>query len=226
MQNQKLETMDDNRIKLILVDDHLIVRDGIKALLEGNEHFEIIGEADSGSHFFALIKTHIPDVVLLDINLPDISGIEITKKLASEYPDIKVVVLSMYNTEDYIFNAVKAGAKAYLPKTTNRKELQEAVITVSKGDEYFSQAISNVILRSFIQQAKNDESRKDNQLTSRETEILKLFAEGLSNTEIADQLFISVRTVESHKNHIMQKLELKSTVDLIKFAIKNNIIEI
>ncbi len=221
-----MDTSDENKIKLILVDDHLIVRDGIKALLEGDERFKIIGEADSGSHFFALIKTHKPDIVLLDINLPDISGIEITKKLASEYPEIKVVVLSMYNTEDYIFNAVKAGTKAYLPKTTNRSELQEAVVAVHKGEEYFSQAISNVILRSFIQQAKNEDSRKGNELTTRETEILKLFAEGLSNSEIADQLFISVRTVESHKNHIMQKLELKSTVDLIKFAIRNNIIEI
>lgn len=217
---------DENKIKLMLVDDHLIVRDGIKALLSGDEKFEIIGEADSGSHFFALLKTKVPDVVLLDINLPDTSGIEITKKLASDYPDIKVVVLSMYNSEDYIFNAVKAGAKAYLPKTTNRRELQEAVVAVYRGEEYFSQSISNVILRSFIQQAKNEENGKGNQLTTRETEILKLFAEGSSNTEIADQLFISVRTVESHKNHIMQKLELKSTVDLIKFAIKNNIIEI
>lgn len=215
-----------SKIKLILVDDHQIVRDGIKALLEGEARFDIIGEADTGSMFFALIKTHKPDIVLLDINLPDISGIEITKKLAHEYPDIKVVVLSMYNTEDYIFNAVKAGAKAYLPKTTTRRELQDAVITVYNGEEYFSQAISNVILRSFIQQAKNEDRRKDNALTSRETEILKLFAQGLSNTEIANQLFISVRTVESHKNHIMHKLELKSTVDLIKFAIRNNIIEI
>lgn len=216
----------EKKLKLILVDDHLIVRDGIKALFSGNEKFDIIGEADSGSHFFALIKTHVPDVVLLDINLPDMSGIDITKKLASDYPEIKVVVLSMYNTEDYIFNAVKAGAKAYLPKTTNRRELQDAVIAVYRGSEYFSQSISNVILRSFIQQAKNEDSGRGSQLTTRETEILKLFAEGSSNTEIADQLFISVRTVESHKNHIMHKLELKSTVDLIKFAIKNNIIEI
>lgn len=221
-----MKNIEQNTIKLILVEDHLIVRDGIKALLSGNEKFEIIGEADSGSHFFALLKSQVPDVVLLDINLPDMSGIEITKKLAAGYPNIKVVVLSMYNTEDYIFNAVKAGAKAYLPKTTNRAELQEAVISVYRGEEYFSQSISNVILRSFIQQAKSEVNGRGNQLSVRETEILKLFAEGSSNTEIADQLFISVRTVESHKNHIMHKLELKSTVDLIKFAIKNNIIEI
>lgn len=210
----------------MLVDDHLIVRDGIKALLTGVEEFEVIGEADSASHFFALLKSRVPDVVLLDINLPDISGIEITKRLKTDYPETGVLILSMYNTEDYIFNAIRAGAKAYLPKTTNRKELEEAVNAVYRGEEYFSHSISNIILRSFIRQAKDVESGKDNHLTVRETEILRLFAGGLSNQEIADQLFISVRTVESHKNHIMQKLELKSTVDLVKFAIRNNIIEI
>lgn len=217
---------EENKITLMLVDDHLIVRDGIKALLTGVERFEVIGEADSASHFFALLKSRVPDVVLLDINLPDISGIEITRRLKTDYPETGVLILSMYNTEDYIFNAIRAGAKAYLPKTTNRKELEEAVNAVYRGEEYFSHSISNIILRSFIRQAKDEESGKDNRLTVRETEILRLFAEGLSNQEIADQLFISVRTVESHKNHIMQKLELKSTVDLVKFAIRNNIIEI
>jgi DNA-binding NarL/FixJ family response regulator len=132
----------------------------------------------------------------------------------------------MYNSEDYIFNAIRAGAQAYLPKTTNRLELEEAVNAVYEGREYFSSSISNVILKSFIRQAKNEDNKTEISLTVRETEILKMFAEGKSNPEIADQLFISVRTVESHKNHIMQKLELKTTVDLIKFAIKNKIIEI
>jgi len=213
-------------IRLILVDDHLIVRDGIKSLLSGVERFEIVGEADSGSYLFALLKTIVPDVILLDINLPDISGIEITKRLKLEYPQVGVLILSMYNTEDYIFNAIRAGAKSYLPKTTNRQELEAAVCAVYRGEEYFSQSISNIILRSFIQQAQSPDEKKEDQLTAREIEILRLFAEGMTNTEIADQLFISVRTVESHKNHIMQKLELKSTVDLIKFAIKNKIIEI
>lgn len=221
-----MESENERKIKLILVEDHLIVRDGIKSLLSGVERFEVVGEAESGVHFFALLKTIVPDVVLLDINLPGMSGIEITKKLKAEHPQIGVLILSMYNTEDYIFNAIRAGAKSYLPKTTNRQELEAAVNAVYRGEEYFSQAISNVILRSFIQQAQTENDKKDSQLTTRETEILRLFAEGMSNQEIAEKLFISVRTVESHKNHIMQKLELKSTVDLIKFAIKNKIIEI
>lgn len=221
-----MENVAEPKIRLILVDDHLIVRDGIKSLLSGVERFEIVGEADSGSYLFALLKTVVPDVILLDINLPDISGIEITKRLKVEYPQVGVLILSMYNTEDYIFNAIRAGAKSYLPKTTNRQELEEAVCAVYRGEEYFSQSISNIILRSFIQQAQGQDEKKEDQLTAREIEILRLFAEGMANAEIADQLFISVRTVESHKNHIMQKLELKSTVDLIKFAIKNKIIEI
>jgi DNA-binding NarL/FixJ family response regulator len=215
-----------DKIKLILVDDHLIVRDGIKSLLAGVENFTVIGEADSASHFFSLLKTKLPDVVLLDINLPDISGIEISKQLKQEYPQIGVVILSMYNSEDYVFNALRAGARAYLPKTTNREELEEAVNAVYQGREFFSHSISNIILRSFVQQAKSDATKNGAQLTKRETEILRLFAEGMMNMEIAEKLFISVRTVESHKNHIMQKLELKTTVDLIKFAIKNKIIEI
>jgi len=218
--------MMENKIKIVLVEDHLIVRDGIKSLLSGVENFDVIGEADSASYLFALLKSVQPHVILLDINLPDISGIEITKQLRKEYPEIAVLILSMYNSEDYIFNAVRAGARAYLPKTTTRKELQEAVETVFEGGEYFSSSISNVILKSFIRQAKSDHDKKEESLTTRETEILRLFAEGLTNPEIAEKLFISVRTVESHKNHIMQKLELKTTVDLIKFAIKNKIIEL
>jgi DNA-binding NarL/FixJ family response regulator len=213
-------------IKLVLVDDHLIVRDGIKSLLSGIGSFEVTGEADTGKQLFTLLKFLTPDVILLDINLPDMSGIEIAKKLRSDRPEIGVIILSMYNSEEYIFNAIRAGAKSYLPKTTSKKELEDAVNSVYRGEEYFSHSISNVILRSFIRQAKNENNTSDNKLTTRETEILKLFAEGFSNTVIAEKLFISVRTVESHKNHIMQKLELKTTVDLIKFAIKNKFIEI
>jgi two-component system response regulator NreC len=133
----------------------------------------------------------------------------------------------MYTNEDFVFNAIKAGAKGYLPKNTTRKELFEAVNTIYNGEEYFSESISNIILKSYIKKAKTDENNeKKEALSIREIEILRLFAQGTTNQEIADKLFISIRTVESHKNHIMQKLALKTTVDLIKFAIKNKIVEI
>lgn len=215
------------KIKVLLVDDHAIVRDGIKALISAEE-IEVINEASSASEFFSLLKIEQPDIAILDISLPDTSGIEIAKRLSTEYPKIKVIILSMHLNEDFIFNAVKAGAMAYLPKNTNRKELINAIQQVAAGEEYFSEPVSNIILKSYVKKVKTDEEIRtgDKALSKRELEILKLFAEGKSNKDIADSLFISSRTVESHKNHIMHKLELKSTVELIKFAIKNNIIEI
>jgi len=216
----------NSQIHIILVDDHQVVRDGIKSLLSACQEAEVIAEADSGAALFDLLRQHQPDIILLDIGLPDISGIEITRRLREEYPKIGVLILSMYNSEAYIFNALKAGAMGYLPKTTTRAELTEAVRQVHKGHEYFAPSISNIILKSFVRQSRNDSDSDQQKLTQRETEILRLFAEGKTNPEIADALFISVRTVESHKNHIMQKLELKTTVDLIKFAIRSKIIEI
>ncbi len=218
-----------DKIKITLIDDHQIVRDGIRALLESIENIEVIGEASSVKEFLENNKSVQPDILITDIAMPEISGIELTKMINENEntKNIKVLILSMFTNEDFIFNAIKAGAKGYLPKNTNRNELFEAIKTIYNGEEYFSESISNIILKSYIRKAKSyEQSEKKETLSSRETEILKLFAQGLSNQEIADKLFISIRTVESHKNHIMQKLELKSTVDLIKFAIKNKIIEI
>jgi DNA-binding NarL/FixJ family response regulator len=213
----------------MLVDDHQIVRDGIKALLESLDNVQVIGEASNVAELLVKLETSHPDIIVTDISMPDISGIELTK-IINENPDyngIKVLILSMFTNEDFIFNAIKAGAKGYLPKNTTRRELFDAVNTIYNGDEYFSESISNIILKSYIKKAQGDEQAdKKEALSVRETEILKHFAEGMANQEIADKLFISIRTVESHKNHIMQKLELKSTVDLIKFAIKNKIVEI
>ncbi len=215
-------------IKVLIVDDHTIVRDGIKALLSGQDDIRIESEASSGRDLLSLLKTSHPDLILLDISLPDYSGIELCEIVRREYPVIQVLFLSMYNTEEYIFNAIKAGAQGYLPKNISQSELLLAIRTVSQGTEYFSESISNIILKSYIKKAKDKEPESlnpENSLSKRELEILKLFAEGFPNPEIAEKLFISTRTVESHKNHIMQKLNLKSTVDLVKFAIKHQIIE-
>lgn len=215
------------KINIVLVDDHQVVRDGVKSLLSEFQDIKIVGEADSAQSLFQVLNSSLlPDVIILDINLPDQSGIELTRQLKQKFPSIKVLILTMYNSEEYIFNAIKAGASGYLPKTANRAELIGAVRQAAQGNEYFAGTISNIILKSYIRQAKQDNEASDQKLTPRETEILRLFAGGKSNPEIADELFISVRTVESHKNHIMQKFELKTTVDLIKFAIRCKIIEI
>ena len=215
------------KIKLILVDDHQLVRTGIANLLSGEPGFEIIGEASESREMFDLLRQLQPDIAVLDIALPGMSGIEITKKLHNDYPGIRILILSMHTSEEFIFNAINSGARGYLPKNTSRRELIEAIYAIHRGEEYFAESISNVILKSYIKKAKShstDDENKEGLLSKRELEVLKLFAEGMTNQEIADKLFISIRTVESHKNHIMARLELKTTVDLVKFAIRNNIV--
>ena len=213
------------KIRLILVDDHQLVRTGIANILAGETGFEIIGEAADAKELFDLLKHSQPDIAILDIALPGMSGIEITKKLHNDFPGIRILILSMHTSEEFIFNAINSGARGYLPKNTSRKELIEAIYAINRGEEYFAESISNVILKSYIKKAKSDshdQDDKENLLSKRELEVLRLFAEGMTNQEIADKLFISIRTVESHKNHIMARLELKTTVDLVKFAIRNN----
>ena len=218
------------KIKLILVDDHQLVRDGIKALLHGTEDIEIIGEASCGKELFELLKTQKPDLLIIDISLPEISGIEITRKICNDFPGIRVLMLSMYNSEDFILNSIKAGAKGYLPKNTSRNELLEAIYAIHSGEDFFSESVSKLMLKSYVRMATEDDEKSPEKsnlaLTSREIEVLKLYVEGFINKEISDKLDISIRTVETHKNHIMRKLELKSTVEMVKFAIRNKIVEI
>jgi DNA-binding NarL/FixJ family response regulator len=218
-----------SKIRIFLVDDHQLVRDGIKALLVSAEDLTILGEASSGKECFEKIAVEAPDILILDISLPDTNGIEITKRITAEYPHTRVLILSMYTSEDFIFNSVKAGARGYLPKNTSREELLSAIHAIYEGEEFFSDSISRIMLKSYVRKAKEDDLATQGgpiPLTTREIEILKLFAEGFINKEISDQLDISIRTVETHKNHIMKKLELKSTVELIKYAIRNKIVEI
>jgi len=214
-----------NTIKILIVDDHQIVRDGLVSLLSDSPDIEIIGEASGYSKLNELLGMKKPDIIVMDISMPDKSGIEISEIISAEYPEIKILVLSMYLNEDFIINALKAGAKGYLPKNTTKKELLEALNAIYNGEEYFSKPIADIIMKSYVKKIKeaDDISQRDNSLSSREIEILRLFVEGFTNAEIADKLFISQRTVESHKNHIMHKMGFKSTVEMVKFAIKNNI---
>jgi DNA-binding NarL/FixJ family response regulator len=216
-------------IRIFLVDDHQLVRDGIKALLISSGEISILGEASTGRECFEKISKEQPDILILDISLPDTTGIEITRKVSELYPGMRVLILSMYTDEDFIFNSVKAGARGYLPKNTSREELLEAIRTIYDGEEFFADSISKIMLRSYVRKAKEEDPSThwgSATLTGREIEILRLFAEGYINKEISDRLDISIRTVETHKNHIMKKLELKSGVDLIKYAIRNKIVEI
>jgi len=224
--------MSKKKIGIFLVDDHQIVRDGIKSLLHNAPEINISGEASSGKELLEKITNTETDIILMDISIPDISGIELTKQISKNYPDVKVLVLSMYMQEDFIVNAIAAGAKGYLPKNTTRHELLNAITKIYEGNEYYSDSISKIILENYISNVRKPKElepareKETDVLSSREKQILQMIIEGLSNQDIADKLFISIRTVESHKNHIMQKLGIKSLVELIKYAIRNNIAEI
>ena len=209
--------------EIILIDDHKIVRDGIRMLLESSDKNKIIGEYDSFTQFTDSQSKKIPDVYILDISMPDINGIEASKIIKTENPNAKIIILSMYNNEEFVLKAISAGANAYLPKNISKRELLNAVEKVANGEEYFAEDIQKIIIRSMMQKSNSIDVPKLNTLSKREVELLKLIVEGKTNKEIADELFISVRTVESHKNHIMVKLELKNQVELIKFAIKEGI---
>jgi len=210
-----------NIIKVIIIDDHQIVRDGIKAILSSAENIFIVGEGGSADDCFEILNNEKVDVALVDISLPQKSGIELTKELSARYPDIKVLVLSMYTSEDFIISAINAGAKGYLPKNTTKKELVNAIVKINKGEEFFSPNISDILLKSYINKAKvNCNEKKKISLSEREMEILQLYAEGLTNQQISERLFISVHTVATHKSHIMQKLNIKTTLQLLKYAIE------
>jgi DNA-binding NarL/FixJ family response regulator len=219
-----------NKIRVLIVDDHQIVRDGIKRILKDENDIELIGTVGSGREALDFIKENNTDIMITDLSMPNMSGIELTSKLKKLYPDIKVLILSMFNNEDYIVSAIQAGASGYLPKQDSTTEiLVEAIKTISRGDEFYSPTISKIVLNSFISNIKNSgvsDVAKKHHLTSREREILKLYVEGFTNSEIARKLNLSVFTIKTHKNNIMQKYNFKSTVEMIKFALRINIVEL
>jgi len=217
-------------IRVLIVDDHQIVRDGIQSILTGEPDIELIGSVGSAQKALSIIKTkNPPDVLIADLSMPDMSGIELTEHITENYPAVRVLILSMFSDEEYIVRAIQAGAKGYLPKQDSTTELLlEAIRVIYKGEDFFSPSISKVVMKSFVnsvKKAKTGDTSKKVQLTGREKEILKLYVEGFTNTEISEKLNLSVYTVKTHKNNIMQKYNFKSTVEMIKFAIKNNIVE-
>jgi len=216
------------KIKILLVDDHQIILDGVKTMLIDEEDIDFIGCASNGFKALEIIKSQLPDIVISDISMPDMTGIELTSKIIEMNLPSRVLILSMYTTDDYIYNAIKAGARGILPKQdTNKEMLMEAIRTISEGDEYYASNISKNLMKSYVSKIKNinpTDKPKNYSLTSREKEILKLYVEGFSNLEVAEKLNISIRTVETHKNNIMQKFDFKSTVEMVKFALKNNIV--
>ena len=211
------------KIKIVIVDDHQLFRNGLKILLNSFREFEVIGEASNGVEFIDVIKLTFPDIVLMDINMPEVDGIEATKRGLNLNPDLKIIALSMYGEEDYYYKMVDSGAKGFLLKDSDINEVREAILTVNKGGSFFYQEL----LHHVIQKIKHREQEvKAANLSKREKEILEKICEGLSNQEIADALFISKRTVDKHRANLLSKTNSKNTASLILYSIKNKLIEV
>ena len=211
------------KISIIIIDDHQLFRNGLKILLNSFEDLEVTGEASNGAEFLKMIESVTADIALMDINMPEMDGIEATKKGLRIKPGIRIIALSMYGEEDYYYRMVDAGVKGFLLKDSAISEVRDAILTVMKGGSYFSQEL----LYHVIQKIKHREQEsKSANLSRREKEILAKICEGLSNQEIADSLFISKRTVDKHRANLLGKTNSKNTASLILFAIKNKLIEI
>ena len=212
-----------DKIKIALADDHQLFRNGLKILLGSFNEFDVVAEASNGNELLRALETSPADIVLMDISMPEMDGVEATGILSRQMPGTRVIALSMYGEEEYYYRMVDAGAKGFILKDSDITDVHDAIIAVHKGGNYFSQEL----LYHVINRIKNREQEvKSSSLSKREKEILLKICEGLSNHEIADSLFISKRTVDKHRANLLAKTGSKNTASLILYAIKNRLIEI
>jgi len=212
-------------IRLLIVDDHQIIIDGLKSLLEDEADIKLLGEANNGKEALDILKLLDVDIVLMDIDMPIMNGIEATKQILKDFPNVKVVILSMHKEGGLIKNLISIGAHGFLLKNSDQAQLIEAIRKVASGDKYFSPEVTMSLLnKTSIKTSTFNGIDLLSQLTERETEILKLIAEGYSNKEIGEKLFISHRTVDTHRTNLMKKLDVSNIAGLIKFAIQNGIV--
>jgi len=207
-----------NIIRVVLADDHVFVRDGIKSLLENEANIEVVGEATDGLEALKIVETEQPDLLILDIRMPNLTGIEVVEKLRSQNNFVKIVMLSMHESEEYVLKSIRAGADGYLLKGSSKEEFLKAVHTVANGGKYFSGDISSILIGQLSNPVAAMESKlsldEDMMITKREKEILKLLLSGKGNKEIAEALDISKRTAEVHRFNLMKKLKVKNLMEL------------
>lgn len=217
-----------DKIKILIVDDHPMIRHGIKSLLSDTERLKVTGEAGDGAEAIEKVNSEHFDLVIMDIKMPEMSGIDATEQIIKAHPDIKILAISMYDEQRYIVKMLQAGALGYILKNTGKQELLNAINTVMRGESYFSQEVSSIMMSQFMNRKGGflaDNLKEEVILTRRETEIIRLIAEELTNTEIAERLGISPRTVDTHRRNLLQKLDVKNTAGLVKYAIQHNILE-
>jgi len=214
------------KIRVLLADDHTVVRQGLRALLAAEEDIEIVGEAENGRQAIQLVKKLLPDVAVIDIAMPVLNGLEATRQITRSVPATKVLILSSYSDDEYVQQLTEAGAAGYLVKQTAANELIKAIREAQRGNAYFSPAIAKR-LRDQCREGfggGGSGKKRAGHLTTREAEVLQLIAQEFSNGEIAEKLFISIRTVDTHRRNILEKLQVKNTAGLVKYAIEKALI--
>lgn len=212
-------------IKVVITDDHQIFIDGLKALLSIMEGVELVGEANNGLELLEVLKKQEVDIILMDVNMPEMDGIEATKEVLQQYPDMKVLMLTMFGTQDYIQKLLKAGAQGYLLKNTGRDELENAIRTLVGGGTYYSKEVTDRIMEGLQKKKKQDQDYRLVELTEREKEVLVLIAEEMTTQEIADKLFISHHTVETHRKNLISKLNVRNVSGLVKYAVQQGMLD-
>jgi two-component system response regulator NreC len=221
------------KTRILIADDHTIVRDGIRLALERSPEYRIVAEAEDGEQAVELAEQHKPDVIIMDISMPKLNGIEATTILKKENPEVKVVILTVHEDEEYAYQILRAGASAYVVKSAGKSEIIAAINSAMSGERFFSPGISRIIIDSFIKREHEQEhaiprndAHGEQQLTKRETEILQYIAQGYSNRRIAETLFLSIRTVNTHRTNLMQKLDIHDTARLVRYAIETGLVKL
>lgn len=212
-----------SKIRILIVDDHAIFREGIRALLTDNEELEIVGEAGDGREALEKIQQLEPDVAIMDVAMPLMDGLEATRRIHKEYPGVRVLILTQYDSKEYVLPSLRAGASGCVPKRVVASELVSAIRAVHDGESFLHPSVAKLLVEDYLQRTERDPY---DTLTRREREVLKLVAEGHTNRDIAEMLAVSVKTVLGHRTNVMEKLGIHNRTDLIKYAIRKGLISV
>ncbi len=210
-------------IRVLIADDHTIMRAGLRSLLEKEDQIEVVAEAENGRRAVQLAVEHKPDVVVMDVSMPDLNGIEATSQVLESLPDAKVIALSMHTDKRFVMGMLRAGASGYLLKDCASQELASAIVSVASNKKYLSPDIAGVVIEDSLYGGQQEEESASSMISAREREVLQLIAEGWSTKQIASHLYVSVKTIETHRRQIMKKLDLHNIADLTKYAIREGL---